>query len=836
MSDNAIHLPVVSPRGWEISPPEQVLSEGWRLLVTCAGEYADASLLPAVGDWILAPVPGTAAKALAEAGRFDPADPLPLHDKDIWYVTSFRSEQPGPYRLVFAGLATLAEVYLNGDKILASETMFAAQEVCARVEENNTLAIVFRALEPELGRKGPRARWKTQLTPSQGLRHLRTTLLGHMPGWCPDVHAVGPWRPITLHKVDAPCLRDLAIRADLAPDGTGHLSVSFDWNKIGETAIVECAGRSVMLEAGPDGKVAGELSLPDIEPWMPATHGNPALYDIWLSFGGQKIHLGKTGFRRIEVDRGSDAKGFGLRVNGVPVFCRGAVWTTADLVGLSGGADTCRPLLELARDAGMNMLRIGGTMVYESRAFFDLCADLGIMVWQDFQFANFDYPVSDEQFSAAVKAEADHQLALLQGNPALAVLCGGSEIYQQGAMMGLPESRWRGELTRTVLADCSGLRRPDVPYVENAPCDGAMPFSSNEGIAHYYGVGAYRRPLEDARRADVRFAAECLGFSNVPSVQSLTEFGLATPHGPGWKAGIPKDRGANWDFEDIRDHYLKTLYGLEPEALRRECPDRYLDLSRSVVADILEATFAEWRRQESSCKGALVWNFQDVRPGAGWGMLDVAGRTKASYFALKRAFRPLQVSLTDEGTNGLMVHLANETPNERHVLLELTCLRDGRLPVVRGARDLTLASRDALTIAATDFFGAFFDTTYAFRFGPPSHDVTFARLTEQATGELLAEATHFPLGFLGEKHSLELDCNLTERGDGTCVLELETQRSWRFVQIDCPGYRTSDDGFHLHPGAARKIHLSPETASVTSTPPKGALRALNAGNAVVFSG
>ena len=495
MTEPVRNLPVVSPSGWIVSPSELVLTDGWRLLVTQAGEHSDASPLPENGDWIHAKVPGTAAQALAEAGQFDPADPMPLHDKDIWYVTTFRADQPGPRRIVFGGLATIAEIYLNGEKLHESEEMFCAQEITAFVSATNTLAIAFRALEPLLDRKGPRARWKTQLTLSQGLRHFRTTLLGHMPGWCPNIHAVGPWRPVTLHRPEAPCLRDLAITSDYLQEGTGRLSVSVECDDLFGTLVLECAGRKVALHAGANGRVTGDLYLPDIEPWMPATHGTPALHDVWLTSGDQRIFLGRTGFRRIEVDRGPDGKGFALRVNGCPVFCRGAVWTSADLTGLAGDEGTYRPLLELARDAGMNMLRIGGTMVYESRAFFDLCAEFGIMVWQDFQFANFDYPVADEAFAEKVGAEASFQLQVLQGNPALAVLCGGSEIYQQGAMMGLPENRWRGELSTTLLAHCCQRLRPDVPYVENAPCEGAMPFSPNEGIAHYYGVGAYRRPL-----------------------------------------------------------------------------------------------------------------------------------------------------------------------------------------------------------------------------------------------------------------------------------------------------------------------------------------------------
>src|SRR5262249_22082874 len=148
----------------------------------------------------------------------------------------------------------------------------------------------------------------------------------------------------------------------------------------------------------------------------------------------------------------------------------------------------------------------------------------------------------------------------------------------------------------------------DVPYVPNSPYGGAMPFLPNAGVTHYYGVGAYCRPLEDARRADVRFSAESLAFAHVPQ-QKVVHRRLPVPavHSPLWKERTPRDRGASWDFDDIRDHYLEVLYGINPARLRREEPERYLDLSRAVSGEVIEATFAEWRRKGSGCNGALVW-------------------------------------------------------------------------------------------------------------------------------------------------------------------------------------------------------------------------------------
>lgn len=809
----------------------------WSLAVTEADAFTSPLATGHQWDVVPASVPGTVAGALAEAGRYDPDNPTPLHDRDAWYEGWFDAE-PGSYRLCLDGLATIAEVYLNDELVLDSRNMFRRHEVPVELQQKNVLKLCFRALEPHLAAKGPRARWKPQLATSQGLRLVRTTLLGHMPGWCPEIHAVGPYRPIRIEPADRPRIAEKHILADLAPDGSASLTVSVRLENTGAVPVLSCAGASVEMTRQDDGSFAATLRPDGITPWMPHTHGTPALYEVTVAAGGDSFSLGRTGFRRVEADTGDDGKGFGLKVDGIRIFCRGAVWTSADFLTLAGDADTYRPLLEAARDAGMNMLRIGGTMVYETRAFFELCDEFGILVWQDFQFANYDYPVKDDAFVAEVRAEVRDQLGVSMGCPSLAVLCGGSEIYQQGAMMGLPEERWKGPLCEEILPELARDLRPDVPYAPNSPCGGVLPFSPDEGIAHYYGVGAYLRPLEDARRANVRFAGECLAFSNIPGQLSLDQGLPVKPgHDPRWKARVPRDRGAGWDFEDVRDHYLKTLYGVDPAALRYGDPDRYLDLGRAVTGDVMERTFDEWRRPGSSCQGALVWTYQDLALGAGWGLIDAAGRPKPAWYALKRAFRPLQVAVTDEGTNGLALHVLNDGPDEKSVTLTLACLRDSQVPVVSGQTDLVLAPHSARTLNAVELIGAFFDVTYAYRFGPPSHDVTVVRLLATETGEVLADAAHFtdPTDF--GRHPVEVESRLTELTDGRFGLSLKSGRVLRGVQLTCEGYLPSDNWFTLAPGAEKNVVLTPlQEAGDPPTPPKSAvLKALNGAARITLS-
>lgn len=813
----------------ELNPTRRLLQAGWRLVITgpdAAQTPHDAKSGGSIDD---APVPGTVAEALEKAGRFDRKNPVPLDNQDAWYFLDLE-EMPGPATLHFGGLATICDVFFNGELLLQTENMFLGHDLSVTLTGKDELALCFRALAPRLARKGPRARWRTQLMDRQGLRLIRTTALGYMPGWCPQIHAVGPWRPVTISRPDIETISDIAIKARLAETGNGELHVGFTYGGKAATLTLHCAGQKTACESQGGNRWTARLMLAHVEPWWPYTHGNPTLHNVELSLDGQMQLIGRTGFRRIAVDRGADGKGFALKLNGETIFCRGAVWSSADIIRLPGARDDYEPWLKLAQEAGMNMLRLSGITAYETPDFYALCDELGIMVWQDFMFANFDYPMKDEAFVGNVQAEAHQLLTAIGHAPSLTVLCGGSEIYQQGAMMGLPEATWKGPLTEEILPGIANALCPNIPYVPNSPCDGALPFISNEGVSHYYGVSAYCRSLDDARRAEVRFATECLAFSNVPEARTLkTRLDVPPVHDPRWKAHVPRDRGVSWDFEDVRDAYLEMLYGYDPARLRREDVEHYLHLSRAVTAEVMEATFAEWRRPGSTCFGALLWMFQDLLPGAGWGMIDATGEPKPSWHGLKRAFRPQQVALTDEGVNGLAIHVLNERAETADFSLELACLRGGSQPVVSGRRDLSMAGRSAITIPATDLFGAFFDVTYAYRFGPPAHDVTVARLKRNDI--TVAEAFHFPLGRTKAFHDAAIE-TLPVEENGNWFLDLKTPVLAQSVSINAGDWRAADNWFHLAPSATKRVALIPRHE--TPEKPTGEIRIAGSSRIVWF--
>jgi beta-mannosidase len=483
----------------------------------------------------------------------------------------------------------------------------------------------------------------------------------------------------------------------------------------------------------------------------------------------------------------------------------------------------------------MNMLRLPGTGAYESRVFHDLCDELGILVWQDFMFANLDYPIADDRFRASVKAEATDVLAALGGHPSLVVLCGNSEVEQQAAMMGIDASLGRGELFGELLPALVSESGVDALYIPSAPCGGDLPFRSNRGIGTYYAVGCYRRGLEDVRRAGVRFAAECLAFSHVPSEQAIEEMlpqapGRLAGHHPLWKAGIPRENEADWDFEDIRDHYLGLLFGVDATDLRHVDRARYLELSRALTGEILAEVFGEWRRAGSPCGGGLVLWLRDLLPGAGWGLIDCRGRPKVAYHHLKRALAPVAVWTVDENLGGVVAHVANDTQAHLGASLRVALYRDFELKVDEAIEEVELAPHSALERNVEEMLGHFVDAAWAYRFGPAGHDLIVASL-ERETSQgrvLLSQSVRFPAGRPTALHttaSLGLQARVLVLEDGLLALSVQSRLLAYGVRVHVPGFVADEDAFSVEPGGARTVLLHPHTAGTGFA--GGKLSALN---------
>jgi beta-mannosidase len=838
------------------------LTGGWQAVGTRPDACAGPAQLDGLAGWRSAAVPGTAAgislaATTGDIGEGSDVEAGDLDAQDWWFRTRFDAPavvHDDEVELCLDGLATICEVYLNGEHVLTSDSMFVSHRVAVgeRLRDSNELVLCCRALAPLLAQqRRPRARWRTRLVTDGTLRFFRTMLLGRMPGSAPGPPAVGPWRPVYLHCRRAFAVDELSVRTRVQGEA-GFVAVAGRLRSLGPplphaievqltcpAAVAATATLAVVSEGGRAASFSGEVVVADPALWWPHTHGQPALYDVSVRLatdaGQLSVDAGRVGFRTLasgpQPGHNVTEDGLSLHINGVHIFARGALWTPLDLVGLSPNHARLRDALVQARDAGMNMIRIPGTGAYETPAFHDLCDELGILVWQDFMFANMDYPISDEHFRQSVRREATQVLQELAGRPSLAVLCGNSEVEQQASMLGLDPALGRGELFDELLPSLLADSGADAAYVPSAPCGDVLPFRTNAGIANYFGVGGYRRPLDDARRAEVRFASECLAISNVPEAATVRADHGDRPAAeiladPSWKRGVPHDVGTDWDFEDVRDHYLASLYGVDGAHLRDTDPERYLTLSREVSGEIMAAVFGEWRRAQSQCGGGLVLWLTDVLPGAGWGLVDHLGEPKAAWHHLRRVWAPVAVWTTDEGLNGVLAHVANDGPTAIHARLRVALYSDFQLRVGDAEETLDIPAHGSCHRDLEAMLGRFVDAAFAYRFGPPAQNLIVVTLQQDAAegGELLSQAFHFPVGRPAGQEPLDsmgLSATVAALPDGAAALTVGSRRLAYGVRVEVPGFVADDDAFCVEPGGERTITLRPRGRRTAGEPATG---------------
>jgi beta-mannosidase len=633
-------------------------------------------------------------------------------DVDATFTTTFDAPVEGLLR--FDGVATLATVLVDGEPVAASSSMWIPIELPLSAGPH-TIEVHCRALAPELAiSRKPRARWRQKVAEDNNLRWFRTTLKGRAPGFSPGPPVVGLWRPVWFLAGEVSLSARVRLEADQGvvtvttnlPDGSRI--------HIGEITALVATGNA-------------QLRIPSPKLWWPHTHGEPYLYD--LAVDGHDIKR-RIGFRNLSSPGDILKDGLRPQINGVDVFVRGAVWTPAP-------EDENRSTLETARDHGLNAVRLAGTMTYETPELHDLCDELGILVWQDLMFANFDYPFSDPDFRSLVDEELHALLTVIGGRPSTFCICGGSEIEQQAAMFGLTPEVARVPFFAEELPTALEHAQIDALYVPSAPCGADRPLLPSQGVSNWFGVGGYLRPFTEIRSADVRFASECLAISNVGD-------DVPDPNDPAWKDGVPKDVGADWDFDDVRNHYLNLLYGVDPDQLRAADPDRWLDLSRQVSGDVMAEVFGEWRRAGSGCGGAFVLWLRDLVRGPGWGLIDSDGRPKAVLRDLRLVLAPVAVWMTDEGMGGYAVHVANDLPKALSATLVVELRRAGQ-HVDGGRLSLIVPPHGSWTGDVETIIGHWVDVGYTYRFGPPAHDLVTAELrADDAT--VLGSARRFPLG------------------------------------------------------------------------------------------
>lgn len=793
-----------------------LLAAEWQLA------QADAALriTPANSDglhWQNATVPGTVASTIV-AGPVTGGAHYPNLDAYDWVYRCAFSWQKNAreYVLRLHGLAGLAEVWLNGQSLCHTDNMFRHYEmaVSERLQPENTLYIIFRSVDHLLAQKQPRPRWKTRLVDHQNLRFLRRTLLGRMPGWSPSLPAIGPYRPVSLLPLPPLAVINLHTVCEMQGEqGTVRLRATVQSDTKTQW-LCRINGENFPLTvttAAPYAHIDAQLCVTNPVLWWPHTQGEQGsntLQLIAVTDEGEQVSLEKTlRFRSVRFSTSEAESAF--YINGEHIFVRGACWTSADVRTLQSQPQQILALLQHLRMAGMNMLRIGGTMLYEADVLYQLCDTLGIMIWQDFMFANMDYPFDNTDFKENCEVEVTQQLQRLSQFGCVVAYCGGSEIEQQAAMTGFDVSQQLPTFLQYRLPELCEQNHPGTAYFASTPSGGAMPFFTSEGITHYYGVGAYLRDFSDLFVADVKFASECLAFSNMPSAQHLKKhFGslFPPPHHPQWKASVCRDNAAGWDFDDVRDHYLGLLFGVDAVKLRYQDLERYYALSQVVTGEVMSRVFQFWRSRLSRCSGGLIWNLSDTVAGGGWGIIDSDGDPKPALHIVAQVLQPLQVVLVEKGLEGYWLEVINETGEKIEATLQVDLWQNAKVSVAQASIGVQLSAGEKKGWLVEALLGHFYDSAYAYRFGPEKHQLVSARLLN-SKAEILSQATAYcgsavqPLVAEAQVHADVIYCQ------GQWQLDVQSTQLLQRVCIALKGFTFTHNYLNLLPNQRYQIPL-----------------------------
>lgn len=362
--------------------------------------------------------------------------------------------------------------------------------------------------------------------------------------------------------------------------------------------------------------------------WWPAGMGEQHLYDISVSADGQKLEK-KIGLRTVEV-----GENLAFKVNGKPVFARGANWIPCETDPALETRERYLDLLTSARDANMNMIRLWGGGKFEKDAFYEICDSLGLLIWHDFMFACGMYPATPE-FLGEVSAEITHQIKRLQSHPAIAMWCGDNEgmdnmnkrIWKQNPQLYLSDYKQLIDLRGDMVAALD----PEREYWPTSPCGGPGDYDTNgwnddsKGDMHLWSVSKFARPLEEYYKYHPKFMSE-FGHSCFSGMLSTMEEQKEHMRETGGYENILKR--INLLFNPSLDANLTYLSQIE-QAIGLE-------------------TAASYWRTLPECNGILVWQLNDIWPGPSWSTLEYDGSWKPAHYHLKRIFAddaPMQPSI-----------------------------------------------------------------------------------------------------------------------------------------------------------------------------------------------
>lgn len=560
--------------------------------------------------------------------------------------------------LVFEGLDTYAHVRINGQLVLDAANMFRQWRINLdtwRAADSLVIQITF---DPAIIRgqefsTGIPWTYPADSDPFPGKPSVFTRKAACQFGWdfAPPMPGCGVWKQVYLDsrsdlQVSDAWLQTTRIHGDTAEvvmhttlisekEQLVHLEARVN-DLVSKRSITVLPGQ--FLYAFPF-----QIIHPDL--WWPQHAGDPVLCNaqvIARSESGSDTQIWKAGIRTITLDQTPDSQGtpFTFVVNGRPVFAVGANWVPADLFPGRIAKSTYRELLLSAFDAGFNMLRVWGGGIYEDDLFYHLADSLGILVWQDFMFANTMYP-GDTSFLQNVNREVTEQVIRLRKHPSLALWCGNNEIdvawknwgWSSTYGWGPDAINWmKGDydiLFKGMLPELVEQLHPGARYVQTSPLSNwGDPADLAHGDNHFWGVWHGEMPLDSLRTRVPRFMSE-YGMQSLPSWSSVERFSNHSD----WQADSPVMQFHQRSYKGNRliDRY-RVMEG-DPDP--GDDFQAWVKMSHHLQAKAYQIAITTHLDAKPYCMGSLLWQFNEPWPGASWSIIDYYGEKKPAYFAIQ---------------------------------------------------------------------------------------------------------------------------------------------------------------------------------------------------------
>ena len=774
--------------------------------------------------WHSAHVPGSVyADLMADGTMPDPfwreneLDAFERMKKDYVYQRAFTVTEAqlahAHVELVCEGLDTLAHVSLNGHEIAFADNMHITWvwDVKEQLHTGeNTLEIRFDSPIRYCAKKAEEAPGWESSDATPGFRHLRKAHCMFGWDWGPRLPDAGIWRPIFLRTWDAARLEN-ALMLQAHHDGVVDVTIR-----------PEIAGESAWSAeiTAPDGEVmiipkttAAEqvVTIQNPQLWWPNGLGKQPLYRVTVRLAAGDTRTWRIGLRTMTVSREKDEWGeeFCHVVNGVKVFAMGADYIPEDNILARVTPERTRRLLEGCKAANFNAIRVWGGGYYPDDAFYDICDELGLLVWQDLMYACAFYDLTPD-FERSIRVETHQNVARLRHHASLALICGNNEMemFMAGANSALINHRtWEFvptyphhitdyvKMFEYILPAIVKETAPQTYWWPASPSSGGnfdAPNDENRGDNHYWDVWHGEKPFTEYRKFFFRYASE-FGFQSFPCLKSVEQFTL------------PDDRNI---FSRVMERHQRNQAAngkiLSYLSLTFRYPNSFDDLlyaSQLMQAEAIRYGVEHWRRNRGRCMGAIIWQLNDIWPVASWASIDYYGRWKALHYAAKRFFAPVMVSAEEEGelSQNPKINEYHPAPLEKSFRLNVCneTLRDVTGEVVWALRtpDGAIVRQNQQTLTIPAMSAKWLDKVDCADASLTGHYVSFAFVVDDVA---VSEGTCI---FCAPKHFEFVDPRLTveTRGD-TLVVTSHAYAKQVWLESEDADLLLDDNAFDMNPG------------------------------------